>query len=56
MYIGVDDDGSVVGLEKAEDVFDKIPDKIRATLGILPEIKLERKDNKKYIKIKIEKY
>lgn len=56
MYIGADDDGNIVGLDKAEDIFDKIPDKIRATLGILPEIKLERKDNLEYIKIKIDKY
>lgn len=56
MYIGADDDGNIVGLDKAGDVFDKIPNKIRDVLGILPEIKLERKDNLEYIVIKIAKY
>lgn len=56
MYIGADDDGNIVGLDNAGSIFDKIPNKIRDVLGILPEIKLERKDELEYIVIRIDKY
>lgn len=56
MYIGADDDGNIVGLDNAGSIFDKIPNKIRDVLGILPEIKLERKNDLEYIVIKIDKY
>lgn len=56
MYIGADDAGNIVGLDKAEDIFDKIPNKIRDVLGILPEIKLEKEGNLEYMVIKIDKY
>lgn len=57
MYIGVDDNGKIVGLgNKADDLLDKLPGKIKDTLGIVAEVNLEEKDNLKYIKIKINKY
>jgi ATP-dependent DNA helicase RecG len=57
MYIGADDNGNIVGLgNKAGDLLDKLPGKIKDTLGIVTEVKLESQDNLEYITIKIDKY
>ena len=57
LYIGIDDNGKVVGLgNKAQSLLDKLPGKIKDSLGILTKVKLERKNDLEYISIKIDKY
>ena len=57
MYIGADDNGKIIGLgNKAKDLLDKLPGKIKDSLGIITEVKLEKDNNSEYIKIKIDKY
>ena len=56
MYIGVDDTGKVIGLDKAGDLLDKLPNKIKDCLGIVPEIELKSENGKEYIVIQIDKY
>lgn len=57
IYIGIDDNGKVIGLgNKAKDLLDKLPSKIKDSLGIIAEVKLEKENNLEYIKIKIDKY
>ena len=57
LYIGVDDNGKVVGLENtAQSLLDKLPGKIKDSLGILTKVKLEKENNLEYISIKIDKY
>lgn len=57
LYIGVDDNGKVVGLgNTAQSLLDKLPGKIKDSLGILTKVKLEKENNLEYISIKIDKY
>lgn len=57
MYIGADDNGNIVGLgNKASDLLDKLPGKIKDSLGIVTKVKLEKENNLEYITIKIDKY
>ena len=57
LYIGVDDNGKVVGLgNTAQSLLDKLPGKIKDSLGILTEVKLEKENDLEYISIKIDKY
>lgn len=57
LYIGVDDNGKVIGLgNTAQRLLDKLPGKIKDSLGILTEVKLEKENNLEYISIKIDKY
>ena len=57
LYIGVDDNGKVVGLgNAAQSLLDKLPGKIKDSLGILTEVKLEKENDLEYIAIKIDKY
>ncbi len=56
IYIGVDDNGKVVGLKNADELVYMIPHKIKDYLGILVETSIKRKKNKEYICIKVEKH
>jgi len=57
MYIGADDSGKIIGLGNiAGDLLDKLPGKIKDSLGIVVEVKLKKEDNLEYITIKIDKY
>jgi len=56
LYIGMDDDGNVVGLKNyKKDVVD-IPNKIRSKIGITTEVNLLEKDGKYYIEIVVPRY
>ena len=56
IYIGKDDKGNVVGLDNAIKLVKEIPNKIKDTMGIIPEIKIEEENDLLYIVIKVDKY
>ena len=56
IYIGKDDHGNVIGVDNSIKLVKEIPNKIKNTLGIIPEVKVERENELSYIVIKIEKY
>lgn len=57
IYIGANDNGDIIGLgNKASDLLDKLPGKIKDSLGIVTEVKLEKQNDLEYITIKIDKY
>lgn len=56
MYIGIDDEGNIIGINNSKRLLDEIPNKIKDNLGILADVRLENKDNKDYIIINVNKY
>lgn len=54
LYIGVDDNGKVVGINNASELVYMIPHKIKDYLGILVQTSIKRKKNKEYICIKVD--
>ena len=56
IYIGTDDNGKVVGLDKAEDWLEKIPNKITDTMGIIADVNLLYEGELEYLEIVVEKY
>ncbi|WP_289481137.1 AlbA family DNA-binding domain-containing protein, partial [Klebsiella pneumoniae] len=44
IYIGVDDNGNVVGISNSKKLMEDIPNKVRDTLGILVDVNLYEKD------------
>ncbi|MDO4181715.1 MAG: ATP-binding protein, partial [Bacteroidales bacterium] len=56
LYIGVQDDGEVCGVQDAKKLMEDIPNKVRDMMGILVEVNLEEKDEKKYLEIVTEAY
>ena len=56
IYIGIDDKGNVVEMQEPKKLLEEIPNKTKDILGILVEVNLKTKSNKKYLEIIIESY
>ncbi len=54
LFVGVDDDGNVVGVKNINKLLEDLPNKIQSGLGIVAEVNRLSKDGKEYIEIKIE--
>lgn len=54
IYIGVSDDGKVVGVSDSKKLVEDIPNKIRNILGIIADVNLLHKDGADYIEIIVE--
>ena len=49
LYIGVDDDGEIKGIDNAKKLLEDIPNKVRDILGIMVDINLLQDEDKEYI-------
>ncbi|WPR76307.1 helix-turn-helix domain-containing protein [Algoriphagus sp. NG3] len=56
IFIGKDDNGNVVGLEKAKKLLEDIPNKVRDVLGVLADVNLHETKNGNFIEIVVEAY
>ncbi|MBQ6503968.1 MAG: putative DNA binding domain-containing protein [Flexilinea sp.] len=57
LYIGIDDDGNVLGLDSktVKKLLEDIPNKITAAFGITCDVNLRTKNKKRYIEIEVKK-
>ena len=53
IYIGVNDAKEIVGVEDAARLMEDIPNKIQNSMGIVCDVNLLGKDEKKYIEIAV---
>lgn len=53
IYIGVDDDGKVVGVKNAKKLLEDIPNKIQSGLGIIADVNKLTKGGLDYLEIKV---
>lgn len=51
LYIGIDDNGNIVGVSNYEDLLELLPNKIRDKMGITAEVNLLESEGKYYIEI-----
>ena len=51
IYIGTNDDGTVIGVQDSKKLMEDIPNKVRDVLGIIVDVNLLSKDGKDYIEI-----
>jgi len=56
IYIGKNDNGKVVGIDKAKKLMDDLPNKIVTNLGIICDINLLEENNNQFIEIIVESY
>ena len=56
LYIGIDDNGNVCGIEDAHKLSEDIPNKIRNTMGLICTVNLFNKNGLDYFEIITEKY
>lgn len=54
LYIGVDDDHEVVGLDNVERLLEDIPNKIVTTMGIVADVNLHEQNGLEYIEVEVE--
>lgn len=51
IYIGKDDFGNVVGIANGKDLLEKIPNKVRDTMGIIVDVNLHKENDKEFIEV-----
>jgi ATP-dependent DNA helicase RecG len=56
LFIGIDDNGKIVGIADAKKLLEDIPNKVRDLLGIIIDVNLCEKSKKEYLEIKIDSY
>lgn len=56
IFIGKEDDGTVVGITDAKRLMEEIPNKVRTTLGIMVDVNLHYHNNLEYLEIVVENY
>ena len=54
LYIGVNDDGEIVGVTDAHRLSEDIPNKVRDVLGIMVDVSVLQEDDKEYLAIVVE--
>jgi ATP-dependent DNA helicase RecG len=56
LYIGIDNNGEIIGLKNYERLLEELPNKVRDVLGIIPEVNHRNKNGKDYIEIIVQPY
>ena len=56
IYIGVNDDRQVVGVDDSKKLMEDIPNKIKDVLGIIVDVNLLKEEGKEYIEIVVPPY
>ena len=56
LLIGIDDDGTIVGVSNSDRLLAELPNKIRTTMGIIPTIRLVGTKDTPYLVIQVEGY
>lgn len=56
LYIGISDDGKVLGIDNHNELLELLPNKFRDILGVYAEINLQREGNQHYLKISVPRY
>ncbi len=56
IYVGKDDNGKVIGLLDYAKLMEDLPNKIRNAMGIICDVQLHGKNDKKFISIKVNPY
>ena len=54
LYIGMEDDGTVVGISDAKALLENMPNKVLSNLGILAKVELMALDGKEYVSVRVE--
>ncbi len=56
LYIGVDDNSNIIGIDNAKKLLEDIPNKVRDILGIMVDVNLQISEDKEYLEIVTDKY
>lgn len=56
LFIGINDNGEILGIDNATKLLDEIPNKVRNHLGLVVDVKLKNENGKEYLEISTDTY
>lgn len=56
LFIGIDDNGNVAGIDNYRELLEQLPNKFRDILGVFAEVNLHSKSNKYFLEIIVPRY
>jgi len=56
LYIGIDDSGTITGIDNHRQLLEQLPNKLRDILGVFAEINLLSENDKFYLEIVVLRY
>ncbi len=56
IYIGVDDNGEIIGIKNHKKLLEDIPNKVRDLLGIIVDLSMHKEDERYFLEIDVESY
>lgn len=56
LFIGIDDNGNVAGIDNYRELLEQLPNKFRDILGVFAEVNLQSKGNKHFLEIIVPRY
>lgn len=56
LYIGIGDNGEVVGIDNYQELLEQLPNKFRDVLGVYAEVNLLKENDKPYVEIIVPRY
>ncbi len=56
LYIGLDNDGKVMGIDNHNDLLEQLPNKFRDILGVYAEVNLQNEGNKHFLEIIVPRF
>jgi ATP-dependent DNA helicase RecG len=56
LYIGIDDDGKVTGIDNYHELLEQLPNKFRDILGVYAEVNLQDENDKHFLEIIVPRY
>ena len=56
LFIGIDDDGNVTGIDNHRELLEQLPNKFRDILGVFAEVNLQSAGNKYFLEIIVPRY
>lgn len=56
LYIGIDDNGKITGIDNHRKLLEQLPNKFRDILGVFAEVNLQNEDDKFYLEIVVPRY
>ncbi len=56
LYIGIDDNGSIAGIDNYNELLEQLPNKFRDVLGVYAEVNLQSEKGKHYLEITVPRY
>lgn len=56
LFIGINDNGKIVGIDNAAKLLDEIPNKVRNHLGLVVDVSLKNENGKEYLEISTDTY